>query len=529
AQGTQSLQDNSRQLSTGLSQLQSGSTSLQKLIVGSQNLSTGLSQLESSTSLSATQQAQISALLSGLDTVNSELQASGSASTSTITDVTTQLGEVKTSLQNLSSDQVAAVNGLSDLSLSQKAEVLAALQAASVNDMTKLTDSLTQLQTDLSSIQAGLPNQDTLNQANTILTGSHDYLSSLSSGMSSVNSAVSGHLLPGANQLSTGLTQFGAGMSTGSSQLSSGMAQFIQGVNQINTGAQTLASKSQELNTGSQKLSSGLSQLASNNGQLGMGTQQVQTATGQLTSGLGTLSTASGDLSMNLGTLSSKLTTASQQISGTNSSQINAAAISKPVNTNHSDNDKVRYNGEGMAPYMISVALFIGALSTNVVVGISFSKKKWKSGWDFMLSKVAINGSIALAQAIIVFLAVLALGLQASHAFLTLGGIILISFMYMAIVTFFVTWLGKVGDFMMLIMLVLQLATSAGTYPIQLAPKIYQIISPFLPMTYALRMIRSTIGLSGNEWGYAVSFVAITLVFVFGLTFFKNSYESLFE
>ena len=93
----------------------------------------------------------------------------------------------------------------------------------------------------------------------------------------------------------------------------------------------------------------------------------------------------------------------------------------------------------------------------------------------------------------------------------------------MAINTFFLTALGKVGEFVMIVVLVLQLATSAGTYPLlQLAPKIYQVISPWLPMTYGLKMLRETIGLNGAILPEAILFVVIIAVFTFMLSFFKK-------
>ena len=80
----------------------------------------------------------------------------------------------------------------------------------------------------------------------------------------------------------------------------------------------------------------------------------------------------------------------------------------------------------------------------------------------------------------------------------------------------------KIGEFLMIVVLVLQLATSAGTYPLQLAPKIYQVISPWLPMTYGLKMLRETIGLNGAILPEAILFVVIIALFTFMLSFFKK-------
>ena len=81
----------------------------------------------------------------------------------------------------------------------------------------------------------------------------------------------------------------------------------------------------------------------------------------------------------------------------------------------------------------------------------------------------------------------------------------------------------------MIVLLVIQLATSAGTYPLQLAPKIYQVLSPWFPMTYALRMTRETIGLTGAVGPEFLFFVAIILVFTLLLAGFRTGKASRFE
>ena len=139
-----------------------------------------------------------------------------------------------------------------------------------------------------------------------------------------------------------------------------------------------------------------------------------------------------------------------------------------------------------------------------------------------MLAKIGTNGVVALLQALIVYGAVVLLGLVPKYPLKTLFAVILISFTFMAIVTFFVTLLGKVGDFLMIILLVLQLATSAGTYPIELSDKIFQVISPLLPMTYGLKMLRQTIGLDGNITLLAVGFIIVIAIFTGLLSFFKR-------
>jgi len=57
---------------------------------------------------------------------------------------------------------------------------------------------------------------------------------------------------------------------------------------------------------------------------------------------------------------------------------------------------------------------------------------------------------------------------------------------------------GNVGKALAIIMLVLQIAGSGGTYPVVLLPKFFRVISPFLPFTYAVDLMREAVG--GIVW-----------------------------
>src|SRR5690606_6391108 len=79
-----------------------------------------------------------------------------------------------------------------------------------------------------------------------------------------------------------------------------------------------------------------------------------------------------------------------------------------------------------------------------------------------------------------------------------LGFLILESMAFMSLVTLFNVVLGKVGAFLMLIFMILQLASSGGTYPIVLSSGFYQSIYPYLPMTYAIEALRNAISIGGS-------------------------------
>ncbi|MCT0016180.1 YhgE/Pip domain-containing protein [Lactococcus lactis subsp. lactis] len=539
AAGTQTLADKSKELSAGISQISQGSEAVSQLQAGTQSLSAGLNELAQKTDLTEDKKANITTVQNGLNELNGQLQNAKVDST-TVTSVKSNLEELSKNLEQLETIQVTeeqkAVASTSaftsgSLTVDQKNEILAAIQnsansSAVQTNLNSIKNNVTSVETGLTAVE---PLLTEVPQLKALVPGASQIIADLSGGLNEVNTNVNTKFIPGINQLNAGLTNFNDQLTSGSQKLTSGFAQYADGVNQANAGAQQLASKSKDLQSGTMQLVSGLSQLQANgstltsgSNQLAGGAQQISSGSQQLANGGSSLTSGLGTLNTGANNLSTALTKADDTLSATNNSNENAKKVAAPLKLKHTDHDNVPENGAGMTPYMINVALFIGALATNVVIGIGFSGEKWKSGREFMLAKIGTNGLVALLQGIIVWGAVALLGLRPNHLWEMLLSVLLISFAYMAINTFFLTALGKIGEFLMIVVLVLQLATSAGTYPLQLAPKIYQVISPWLPMTYGLKMLRETIGLNGAILPEAILFVVIIALFTFMLSFFKK-------
>lgn len=539
AAGTQTLADKSKELSAGISQISQGSEAVSQLQAGTQSLSAGLNELAQKTDLPEDKKANITTVQNGLNELNGQLQNAKVDST-TVTSVKSNLEELSKNLEQLETIQVTeeqkAVASTSaftsgSLTVDQKNEILAAIQnsansSAVQTNLNSIKNNVTSVETGLTAVE---PLLTEVPQLKALVPGASQIIADLSGGLNEVNTNVNTKFIPGINQLNAGLTNFNDQLTSGSQKLTSDFAQYADGVNQANAGAQQLASKSKDLQSGTMQLVSGLSQLQANgstltsgSNQLAGGAQQISSGSQQLANGGSSLTSGLGTLNTGANNLSTALTKADDTLSATNNSNENAKKVAAPLKLKHTDHDNVPENGAGMTPYMINVALFIGALATNVVIGIGFSGEKWKSGREFMLAKIGTNGLVALLQGIIVWGAVALLGLRPNHLWEMLLSVLLISFAYMAINTFFLTALGKIGEFLMIVVLVLQLATSAGTYPLQLAPKIYQVISPWLPMTYGLKMLRETIGLNGAILPEAILFVVIIALFTFMLSFFKK-------
>lgn len=477
--GVSRLSQGAFQLNQGLSQLTQATTlsdekakGIQSLIVGLPVLNQGIQQLN--TELSTMETPNLNA-----DELGNSLGAIAQAAKQVIAEETAAQNEELSALQ--------ATSVYQSLTAEQQGELAAALnqsdKSQTVSAAQTILSSVQTLSTGLRTLSQGnnLAQLDQLksavsqiaSQSNQALPGASSALSELSMGLSKVNGSLNQQVLPGSNQLTTGLAQLNGYNTT-----------IGSGVTKLSEGATALSTKSGELLNGSQQLSEGAGKLADGSFQLSQGGNQ-------LTSGL-------TDLSTGLSTLNGSLAKASQQLSLVSVQDKNARAVSKPVLLNEKDRDDVKTNGIGMAPYMIAVSLMVVALSTNVIFANSLSGRPVKNKWDWAKQKLVINGFISTVGSIILYLAIQLLGFEAHYGMKTLGFIILSGWTLMALVTALVGWDDRYGSFASLVMLLLQVGSSGGSYPIELSGAFFQTLHPFLPMTYVVSGLRQTISLDGN-------------------------------
>lgn len=553
ASGAEQLNANSSQLIAGVGQLQSGASQVEQLVTGANQLQAGLKQLASSTSLSVEQSSQIQALLTGLpqlqaaiNQLNDSLSSIGglTVDTSSLSNLLTEMGsQTQGLLTAAQADKIASIEALQatatyqNLTANQQAELVGALQNSPSTTATvaqTILDQLSQLGQALSSLQSlsGMATQMSQLQsavgqintaANQALPGATTAIENLSSGLNQVNTALNQQVLPGTQTLTSGVSQLQRQLSGGASQLMSGVTAYTAGVAQLAAGGAQLVANNSSIQSGGGQLTSGLATLASNSsqlvsgsGQLASGSQQLIAGADQLASGGKTLTSGITSLRTGSETLTNSLSSASQQLSVVSVEDKNAQAVSQPVTLEHSDQDDVKTNGVGMAPYMVSVALMVAALSANVIFVKHIDNRSYKNRWDRAKGKLLLNGIIASLAAVILYGVLRLIGIEPAHPMATLGLILLASWTFMALVTALVGWNNRFGSFASLIILLLQLGSSAGTYPIELSPRFFQVIQPYLPMTYSVSGLRQTISMVGNS-SHQVWMLSLFLVGFMGL------------
>ena len=536
ASGANELNSNSVALISGIAQLKESSTQVQRLVDGANSLTDGLQQLATSTTLSAEETENIQSLISGLPQLNAGIQqlnasVSEISTNVDITQISTVLSDIASQAQGIlkaeekdSSDRLAAIQATpvyqEDLDASQQAQLVNALNTsgnsvsqqaqqiltdvqtmkASLTALSPLSSKLTELQTAVSQIA---------NQSNVALPGSVKALTTLSTGLNQVNTATTTQLVPGSSQIASGISTLNTKLSSGANELLTGATTYTNAVSQIASGANQLVANNNQLTSGASQLQSGAEALAS-------GSSQLAAGSGTLTSGLTTLTSG-------LSTLSSSLTDASKQLSLVSVTNKNAKLVSNPVSTKETDNDNVKVNGIGMAPYMIAVSLMVVALSTNVIFASSLSGRPVKNRFEWAKQKLFINGLISTVGSLVLYGAIQFLGFEANYEWRTIFLIILGGWTLMALVTALVGWDNRYGSFLSLVMLLLQVGSAGGSYPIELSPKFFQVVHPYMPMTYIVTGLRQTISMTGSI-GTQVGVLSAFLVafMVFGLIIYRQ-------
>ncbi len=553
-------------LATGANQLSNQSATLR---MGVEQLSEGIQQLSSKLDASSGKKDQINQLSSGLNQLNQAIQNIDVGDTK-------QLDSVLSSIASLSNQMLASAQSektttlaniqstaaYQSLTSEQQAEIRASVSQNST-DSIQSAQSIVALVKGLQGSLENLQNQSSnlsilKNQANQVLPLASTSLTGLSSGLTEIQGAVTSKLVPasqsiasgvnayttgvdkvsqGASQLSeknstltgsldqlvsgsTTLTQKSSNLTAGVGQLVEKTPELVSGIEKLSTGSNQLNNKSQELIAGVDKLQSGSSQLADKSSQLISGASQLESGANKLADGAGKLAEGGTKLTSGLkglqtgvASLGQGLGNASDQLKSASTESKNAEILSNPLSISKTDNDQVPVNGIAMAPYMISVALFVAAISTNMIFAKLPSGRHPESRWAWLKSRTEINGIIAVLAGILVYGGVHLIGLTANHEMRTFILIILTSLVFMSMVTALTTWNSRIGAFFSLILLLLQLASSAGTYPLSLTNDFFRAINPWLPMSYSVSGLRQTISMTGNIHHQVILLVVILALF----------------
>lgn len=317
-------------------------------------------------------------------------------------------------------------------------------------------------------------------------------------------------LAEGAEALSQGTSQMAAGtqalkeqvpaLLNGGEQLSQGLTSLKEGTGSLKAGAAELVENGPSLLLGASQLSQGGEQIGQGAGKLYEGSQELGEGLKSLEQGAGILKNAleEGGISAGNSILSEE----------------GMDMFADPAVTKETQITEVENNGHAMAPYMMSVGLWVGCIAFSLMYPLTEYSGKLKSGGAWWRSKASVLYLVALLQAAVMTGALWIFdGFRPVQPGKTLLTACLASLAFMSIMYFFTNLLGKAGSFLMLVFMVVQLAGSVGTYPLELSGSFVPYLHDWVPFTYTVTAFRSTIS-GGESIGKCLLFLgALFLVF----------------
>ena len=196
-----------------------------------------------------------------------------------------------------------------------------------------------------------------------------------------------------------------------------------------------------------------------------------------------------------------------------------ATHLAEPVSLERVPVYSVVSFGAAMTPLYTVLALWVGALLISVSIRVDPVRDE-ASGLpeltptETYLGRFGIFALVALAQSTLLNLgSILFTQVQPQHPFLLLFTGWVISLVFMLIIYTFVVTFGNAGKALAVLMLVIQISTSGGAYPLQVLPQWFQNISPFLPATHAVAALRSAIaGIYENDFWVSLGWLALFAV-----------------
>ncbi|MFC8053110.1 YhgE/Pip family protein [Bacillus cereus] len=311
-----------------------------------------------------------------------------------------------------------------------------------------------------------------------------------------------GTLSAGAYQMAGGVNQ----LADGSGKVTGGLGTLSVGANQMTGGITQLADGSSQVTTGLGTLNGGLNQMSTGSTQLIDGVNKLADGSGKVTDGLVKVNDGSGELAEKLGEGAEK----TGEVKGTDKTY---DMFASPVKVKTEKMAEVPNYGTGFTPYFLSLGLFVGALLLSIVYPLRDTVGVPRSGFSWFISKFGVLLSVGIIQAIvadIILLFGLGVEVQSIPYFILFS--IVTSLAFIALIQCLVTAFGDAGRFIAIITLIIQLTTSAGTFPLELIPKFLQPFNAWLPMTYSVSGLKAVV--SSGDFNFMWQNVGVLMIFI---------------
>ncbi|MFD7245498.1 YhgE/Pip family protein [Streptomyces massasporeus] len=285
--------------------------------------------------------------------------------------------------------------------------------------------------------------------------------------------------------------------------LSEDLADAVKKINKLNDGAAEVAA-------GAKKLHKGIGTAKTGAVDLDKGVGKLKTGADDLNGGIYKLVDGSGKLAGGLHDGAEKIPDYDER-----DRDRRTEVMADPVRLASHDMHKAPNYGTGFAPYFIPLSLWVGAMVAYMLItpmnrrALAAGASAWRIALAGWLPVVAIGVLQTVALMSVLHWAV---GLQMAHAAGTVGFLFLVTACFAAIVQWLNARFGAAGRILVLALLMLQLTSAGGTYPVQTSPGFFNALHPFLPMSYVVEALRRLITGGGLEpvWHACVVLTAFT-------------------
>ena len=404
--------------------------------------------------------------------------------------------------------------------------------------------------------------------ASQVKSGAND----LQKGASKVSDGAS-QVKSGAGQVSSGASQVKSGSSQVSSsadQISAGSAQVQQAAKQLDDsvdestlpdqikpvvhGSKELANASSDLAGASSDLAKGSSKLADSSVDLANGASGVADGASSVADGAsgvagGASQLAEGSISLAAGSsmlangASSALLQASSGLAGAAQSLSGLTGVDEdqvgdyiyaPVKLEETELYTVPDYGSEVAPFYLVLSMWVGALITSVMLRTGTSTGTKYTPSEMYFGKLAIFLIMALLETTVTLIGAFILGIKIANPLLFVFSAYFTALIFMLIIYSLISALGHVGKGLAVIWLVFQISGTGGIYPIQLMGPLLQTVSPYMPMTHGINLLReSALGLVWSNYipsfAILIAMALITLVLALIVKMFADKRAHWFE
>lgn len=501
--GTESLNDGIKQISDGTNTLSNSykefDEGVNSAYTGSKSLNSGISQVSDGVE---TLKNGGKSLDNAIDQINQGADQLSSQGAEGITELSTGVTDLNTGAKTLNDGVAEYVTGVN--TLSENTDVF-------LNKLIKTADALGDNCDPTLKAFATQAQGFFAKDSKTNMNG----FESVAVGGKKVT-AGSNSLYAGTQKLAKGTEKLGT-LTNGIQSLKTALTQVKQGTTSLNNGIATLQNGTTQLSKGSKSLETGLEKLSSSSSTvdnaistLNEGSKTAYNGSNQLVEGVKTFKT-----SIDEGMQDTK-----EQLKSLNGIE---EFGENPVEFKTEEYGKVDSYGIAFTPLFLCIGLWVGALMAYVVLYYDHDERFGIFGMNAknkILQNLIYLGLGAVEGLLTGWLLKAGLGFEVQNMALYYGSSILIGITFMSIIQFLIRNFGDIGKFLALIILVLQLAAAGGTFPIETIDKAFQAVSPYLPMTYSIKLLREVLvptasNFKGTYIGILVGIIAVTMLITF--------------